>query len=74
MHGPALRAALVLVAASVATGVMVVGLLPPYWLFLATSLLVSAIALQSLGLVTGRTGMIALGQMSFAGVGAWVVG
>jgi len=52
----------------------VVGLLPAYWLFLATSLLVWSIALQSLGLVTGRTGMIALCQMSFAGVGAWVVG
>lgn len=73
-RSPAARASTTVVVGSVVAGVVVVGLLPPYWLFLATSLLVWAIALQSLGLVTGRTGMIALCQMSFAGVGAWVVG
>lgn len=71
---PAMRSALTIVVAAIVAGIVVAGLLPAYWLFLATSLLVSAIALQSLGLVTGRTGMIALCQMSFAGVGAWVVG
>lgn len=73
-RSPAARASTTVVAGSVVAGGVVVGLLPPYWLFLATSLLVWAVALQSLGLVTGRTGMIALCQMSFAGVGAWVVG
>jgi branched-chain amino acid transport system permease protein len=71
---PATRAGLTIVVTAIVAGVVVAGLLPAYWLFLATSLLISAIALQSLGLVTGRTGMIALCQMSFAGVGAWVVG
>lgn len=71
---PAARAALTVVVGAVVAGVVVAGVLPAYWVFLATSLLVSAIALQSLGLVTGRAGMIALCQMSFAGVGAWVVG
>ncbi|MBE7418598.1 MAG: branched-chain amino acid ABC transporter ATP-binding protein/permease [Ideonella sp.] len=71
---PATRASLTIVVSALVAGAVVVGLLPAYWLFLATSLLVWSIALQSLGLVTGRTGMIALCQMSFAGVGAWVVG
>ncbi len=71
---PDARAALSLLAAAAAGGFAVVGLLNAYWLFLATSLLIWSIALQSLGLVVGRTGMIALCQMAFAGVGAWVVG
>lgn len=49
-------------------------LLPKYWIFLVTAVFITGIALQSLGLVTGRTGMISLCQMSFAGVGAWVTG
>ncbi|WP_448955584.1 branched-chain amino acid ABC transporter ATP-binding protein/permease [Labrys neptuniae] len=49
-------------------------LLPKYWLFLLTGVFIIGIALQSLGIVTGRTGMISLCQMSFAGVGAWVTG
>ncbi len=73
-RSPAARAALAIVVAAAVAGAAAVGLLPNYWLYLATSVLVSAIMLQSLGLVTGRTGMIALCQMSFAGVGAWVVG
>jgi len=68
------RAALAVAAAALVAGLAAAALLPPYWIFLATSLLISAIALQSLGLVAGRTGMIALCQMSFAGVGAWTVG
>lgn len=67
----AVTAAAVAVAAGVAA---TIGLLPPYWVFLFTSVLIVGIALQSLGLVVGRTGMIALCQMSFAGVGAWTVG
>ncbi|GAA2154120.1 branched-chain amino acid ABC transporter ATP-binding protein/permease [Actinomadura napierensis] len=45
---------------------------PEYWLFLATSALVSAVALLGLGVV-GRAGMNSLCQLSFAAVGAWTV-
>ena len=44
-----------------------------YWVFLVTGAVIAGIALQGVGLVAGRTGMISLCQMSFAGVGAWVV-
>ncbi len=54
--------------------VLIFVLLPKYWIFLVTAIFITGIALQSLGLVTGRTGMISLCQMSFAGVGAWVTG
>lgn len=47
--------------------------LPSYWAFLATSAIVSATALLGLGVVTGTAGMIALCQMSFAAIGAWVL-
>ncbi len=74
MKRASLRASLALAAALAAGGAAVVGLLPSYWVFLATSVPITGVALQSLGLVAGRTGMIALCQMSFAGVGAWTVG
>lgn len=54
--------------------VVLFAFLPKYWIFLVTAVFITGIALQSLGLVTGRTGMISLCQMSFAGVGAWVTG
>jgi branched-chain amino acid transport system permease protein len=69
-----LKASLVVVIAAIILGGVIAGLLPSYWVFLATSVLITGVALQSLGLVAGRTGMIALCQMSFAGVGAWTVG
>jgi len=63
--------------ATAAVGLVVVMLLtavlPSYYLFLGTSLIVAAINLLGLGVVTGSAGMIALCQMSFAAVGAWVV-
>lgn len=75
MKRASIRASLlIIVVALVAGGVAYAGLLPSYWVFLATSVLITGVALQSLGLVAGRTGMIALCQMSFAGVGAWTVG
>jgi branched-chain amino acid transport system permease protein len=74
MKRASFRAALVIVVAGIVAGAIVAGLLPSYWTYLATSVLISAIALQSIGLVSGRIGMIALCQMSFAGVGAWTVG
>ncbi|TDB85716.1 branched-chain amino acid ABC transporter ATP-binding protein/permease [Actinomadura sp. KC216] len=60
---PALALAVVVVAAVA---------VPQYWLFLATSALVSAVALLGLGIV-GRAGMNSLCQLSFAAVGAWTV-
>ena len=68
------RNALVLIAAAGLAAVAVTQLLSSYWVFLLTSVLISGVALQSLGLVAGRTGMIALCQMSFAAIGAWTVG
>jgi branched-chain amino acid transport system permease protein len=75
MKRASLKASLIVIAAALVAGsVAWLGLLPSYWVFLATSVLITGVALQSLGLVAGRTGMIALCQMSFAGVGAWTVG
>ena len=74
MKRASIRASLVILAAAIVLGGVIVGLLPSYWVVLATSVLITGVALQSLGLVAGRTGMIALCQMSFAGVGAWTVG
>ena len=48
-------------------------LLPSYWVFLCMTAVIFAVALQSVGIAAGRTGMISLCQMSFAGVGAWIV-
>ena len=44
-----------------------------YWVFLFTGAVITAIALLGVGLVANRAGMIALCQMSFAAIGAWVV-
>jgi branched-chain amino acid transport system permease protein len=74
MKRASIRASLVIVIAAIVLGGAITGLLSSYWVFLATSVLITGVALQSLGLVAGRTGMIALCQMSFAGVGAWTVG
>ena len=71
MRRASIRSSFVIVAAAVLAALVVLGLLSSYWVFLLTSVLITAVALQSLGLVAGRTGMIALCQMSFAGVGAW---
>lgn len=65
----------VAVAAIIAIGVAL--LLPDvvtaYWEFSITAGVVSIILMQSLGVLLGRAGVLALCQMSFAGVGAWVV-
>ncbi|MCB1339095.1 MAG: branched-chain amino acid ABC transporter ATP-binding protein/permease [Maritimibacter sp.] len=57
-----------------AVGGLCLVLLPNYWIFLVTAVFIIGMSLQSLGLVVGRSGMISLCQMSFAGVGAWTVG
>jgi branched-chain amino acid transport system permease protein len=46
--------------------------LPDYYVFLGTSAIVAAISLLGLGVVTGSAGMMALCQLSFAVIGAWV--
>lgn len=46
--------------------------LPAYIVFLATTVLVSMVALLGLGVVTGTAGMISLMQLTFAAVGAWI--
>ena len=74
MKRASIRASLVIIIAAIVLGGAITGLLSSYWVFLATSVLITGVALQSLGLVAGRTGMIAFCQMSFAGVGAWTVG
>jgi branched-chain amino acid transport system permease protein len=55
--------------------VLVVLLLPSllsqYWLFVATSAAIFALAVYSAGIVTGLAGMMTLCQLSFAAIGAW---
>lgn len=48
-------------------------LAPPYWRFLATTAAISTVIMLSLGVVSGRAGMLSLCQLSFAAVGAWTV-
>ncbi|TDD93054.1 ABC transporter permease subunit [Actinomadura rubrisoli] len=47
--------------------------LSPYWIYLAISAVVSAVIMQSYGVIVGRVGVMSLCQMSFAAIGAWVV-
>ncbi|QAY58889.1 branched-chain amino acid ABC transporter ATP-binding protein/permease [Microbacterium protaetiae] len=44
-----------------------------YFVYLAVSAVTAAIAIMGLGIVTGSAGMIALCQLTFAAIGAWVV-
>lgn len=74
MKHASFRAAATTALSLAVLGALIFFLLPKYWVFLVTAVFIVGIALQSLGLVTGRTGMISLCQMSFAGVGAWVTG
>ncbi|WP_421594097.1 ABC transporter permease subunit [Shinella sp. M27] len=74
MKHASFRAATTTALSLAVLGALIFFLLPKYWVFLITAVFIVGIALQSLGLVTGRTGMISLCQMSFAGVGAWVTG
>jgi len=56
-----------------AVGGVIAAVLPGYLLYIATTAIVASIALIGLGVVTGTAGMIALCQLSFAAIGAWVV-
>ncbi|GGS32709.1 branched-chain amino acid ABC transporter ATP-binding protein/permease [Actinokineospora fastidiosa] len=62
-----------LAATAILTG-LVAGFASNYVLFLLTSAAVSTVFMQSYGLITGRAGVIALCQLSFAAIGAWTVG
>ena len=64
---------IVLGAVGIAVGVGLASGLADYAVFLTISAVVSAIALLGLGIVTGSAGMIALCQLTFAAIGAWVV-
>ncbi|HZU92690.1 MAG TPA: branched-chain amino acid ABC transporter permease, partial [Microbacterium sp.] len=59
--------------AAVGIGAILSAALPGYFVFLAISAVVAAIAILGLGIVTGSAGMIALCQLTFAAVGAWIV-
>lgn len=60
-------------AAALVIALLVPRLVDGYWLFSIIAGVVSIILMQSLGVLMGRMGVLALCQMSFAGVGAWVV-
>jgi len=74
MRRDSLYSAARVVIVTLALGGVAIALLPGYWIYLATAVLIAAVSLMSLGVVEGRTGMISLCQLSFAGVGAWTVG
>lgn len=62
----------------IAAGALVLALviafgLPSNLVFVITSVLIATVTLLGLGVVTGTAGMIALCQLSFAAVGAWVL-
>lgn len=59
--------------AGIGVGAILSSALPGYFVFLAISAVTAAIAILGLGIVTGSAGMIALCQLTFAAVGAWIV-
>ncbi|KRC50450.1 branched-chain amino acid ABC transporter permease [Leifsonia sp. Root227] len=72
---PAARIALPFIVGAIglAAGYLLSVSLSGYFVFLAVSAVVAAIAILGLGIVTGSAGMIALCQLTFAAVGAWIV-
>ncbi|WP_435743434.1 branched-chain amino acid ABC transporter ATP-binding protein/permease [Microbacterium sp. PMB16] len=60
-------------AIGIGVGAILSSALPGYFVFLAISAVTAAIAILGLGIVTGSAGMIALCQLTFAAVGAWIV-
>jgi len=58
-------------AAAVLVVLLLPSLLSEYWLFVATSAAIFALAVYSAGIVTGLAGMMTLCQLSFAAIGAW---
>lgn len=59
---------------SLIVGVVLTMVLPDQkWINIFSSVLIASISLMGLGVVTGSAGMIALCQLTFAAIGAWVV-
>ncbi|WP_104083345.1 ATP-binding cassette domain-containing protein [Cryobacterium sp. Y11] len=48
-------------------------ILPTYWVYLLSTVAITAIIARSIGLVTHQAGIITLCQMSFAALGGWAV-
>lgn len=46
--------------------------LSPYWVFVMTSVVITALLCLSVGVTTERAGVISLCQVGMAGIGAWV--
>ena len=46
----------------------------PFWLFLMTSAVITAVVAVSVGVIYHNAGLLSLCQMTFAGIGAWTVG
>ena len=46
----------------------------PFWLFLLTSAVITAVVAVSVGVIYDNAGLLSLCQMTFAGIGAWTVG
>lgn len=64
---------LAVAATAIGVGAVLSSVLPGYFVFLAISAVIASIAILGLGIVTGSAGMIALCQLTFAAVGAWIV-
>lgn len=63
-----------LLLGSLAVATVAFTFLPPFWAFLGSSAYISALLISSVGIVYGRAGMVSLCQVTFAGIGGWVVG
>ena len=65
------------VIVAVVAGLVVLAVLPSllesYALFLVTSAAIGTFVAMSIGVVTGRAGMMSLCQLSFGAIGAWAV-
>ncbi len=46
----------------------------PFWLFLLTSAVITAVVAVSVGVIYDNAGLLSLCQMTFAGIGTWTVG
>lgn len=72
-RGRAARARLVTIALFIVLLLVLGFTLPVYWVFLLSTVAISALIARSVGLVTNQTGLVTLCQMSFAAIGGWVV-
>ena len=68
------RGDLVAGAAYLAVAAAVSQLAGPFWLFLLTSAVITAVVAVSVGVIYDNAGLLSLCQMTFAGIGAWTVG